>query len=52
METIATRGDFRVTFNGSNTYFVIDNVDQCWKYYTSKSAAIKYMNKVAEMSGQ
>lgn len=52
MNTIATRGDYKVVFNGSNTYFVMDNVDQCYKYYTSEKAAIKHMNKVAEMAGQ
>lgn len=53
MNTVATRGDYKViVFNGASTYFVMDSADQCYKYYTSKTAAINKMNKVAEMAGQ
>lgn len=52
MNTVATRGDYKVVFNGASTYFVMDSADQCYKYYTSKKSAINKMNKVAEMAGQ
>jgi hypothetical protein len=47
MTTIAAKNDFRVTFNGSETYLVVDGNDDCWKRYKSKTAAIRFMNKVA-----
>ena len=47
MTIVATNKDFKVEFNGSNTYFVTDNNGDCWKRYKSEKAAIKYMNRVA-----
>ena len=47
MTIVATNKDFKVEFNGSETYFVTDNNGDCWNIYKSKAAAIRYMNKVA-----
>ena len=53
MNTVAARGDYKViVFNGAATYFVMDSADQCYKYYTNEKAAIKKMNRIAEMAGQ
>jgi len=47
MKTIATNKDFKVEFNGSETYMVVDNNGDCWKYFSTERRAINYMNKVA-----
>ncbi len=52
MTTISTRGDYRVLYNGSTTYYVVDNCDQCYRTFSTEKGAIKHMNKVAEMAGQ
>lgn len=47
MTTIATKGDFKVMYNGSNTYFVIDNTDNVWYRVSSQKVAINKLNKIA-----
>jgi len=47
MTIAATNKDFRVEFNGSKTYFVIDNNGDCWKTYATLNGAVRYMNKIA-----
>lgn len=52
MKTIAERNDYRVVFNGSKTYMVIDSANQCLFASSSKIKAINKMNKQAEAAGQ
>lgn len=47
MTTVATNKDFHVEFNGSETFFVVDNNGDCWKRYKTQAGAVRYMNKVA-----
>lgn len=52
MKTISERNDYRVVFNGSKTYMVIDSANQCLFASSSKIKAINKMNKQAEAAGQ
>ena len=47
MTVVAHKNDFKVWFNGSKTYMVVDNNGDCWARYSSEKSAIKYMDKVA-----
>ena len=47
METIFKKGDFKIYFNGSNTYFVVDNTGHCWKYFKREKSAIKYIERIS-----
>lgn len=52
MTTIISKGDYRVTFNGSKTYFIEDTAGQCYKTYNTEKAALKYFHRLLEMAGQ
>jgi hypothetical protein len=45
MKVVAEKGDFKVWFNGKNTWMVCDNNGDCWMTKTSKKQAINWMNK-------
>lgn len=51
METIISNKNLKVQFNGSSTYFLIDNTDFCLKTFKTKRKAINYFNKTSEMLG-
>jgi hypothetical protein len=51
MTIIATSGNYRVEFNGSKTYMVIDSAEQCRLATTSKVKAINTMNKIVKYAG-
>lgn len=46
MKTIANKGNMKVQFNGSSTYYV-SNDYECVKFFDSEKKAINYMNKNA-----
>lgn len=52
METIAQKGDYKVTFNGSNTYSVIDSANQCRFATQSKRKAINRFNSILKSANQ
>jgi hypothetical protein len=42
---VATKGDFRVEFNGKSTWMIVDNNGDCWMCKSSEKSAIAWMNK-------
>ena len=46
METIIEKGDYKVTFNGSATYSVVDSANQCRFASSSKRKAINKFNSI------
>jgi len=46
MTTIIESTNFKVQFNGSATYFVIDNVGTCWKTFSTERKALNYFKKL------
>lgn len=51
MTTIISNSELKVTFNGSETYFVEDKNGTCFKYYKSEKAAIAYFNRLSYQMG-
>ena len=47
MTLIESRDEFKIMFNGSKTYMVIDNNGDCWGTFSSKKGAITFLNRVA-----
>lgn len=48
METIATKGDYKVEFNGSSTYFVTDNNGTVLYRESSERKIMNRFKKVLE----
>lgn len=46
MEVIATKGRFKIEFNGGKTYFVTDEFGICWKAFDTERTAKNYLNKL------
>lgn len=51
MTTLKNNSEFKLTFNNSNTYMVIDNQDDCLKTFKSEKAVLNYFNKVSKLAG-
>lgn len=48
MTTIATKGDFKVEFNGSSTYFITDNFGTVWNRESTERKIINKFKKLIE----
>ena len=44
--TIKKEKDFRIEFNGSNTYFIIDNTGQVWDMVNTLRKAENRLKKI------
>lgn len=51
MKTIAQNKEFKIEFNGSSTYMIVDNCGTCWKAVSSERKALNYFNKVSTQCG-
>ena len=51
METLHTTSDYKITFNGSSTYMVIDNNNDCHFATNTERKAINYLNKLLDCLG-
>ncbi|MFT5450606.1 MAG: hypothetical protein ACI9N9_000083 [Enterobacterales bacterium] len=51
MTTIAQNKEFKVEFNGSATYMIIDNNGTCWMCVPTERRAMNYFNKVSKACG-
>lgn len=47
MKTVNTKGEFKVVYNGSKTYMVVDIHGDCWMASSSEKKAVAYMDKIA-----
>ena len=52
MTIIAHREDYRVEFNGSGTWIVLDKWNECLGYYPTERRALNALNKKAALAGQ
>lgn len=50
MTTILEKGDYKITFNGSKTYFVIDSADQCLLATDTLRKATNKFNRILKMT--
>ena len=46
MKTIIENTNFKIQFNDSATYFIIDNTGTCWKTFKTKRKALNYFKKL------
>ena len=46
MTTIIENTNFKIQFNGSATYFIIDNTGTCWKTFNTERKALNYFKKL------
>jgi|TARA_R110000744_G_C19124951_1_gene536394 2-iminoacetate synthase ThiH len=44
--TLITAGDFRIDFNGSATYMIVDNNGDCWDCVDTLRKAKNRLNKI------
>jgi len=51
MTTIIANTEYKVTFNGSATYFLEDKNGDCYKTFSTERKAVNYFNKVSLMAG-
>jgi len=51
MTTVISNKEYKVTFNGSKTYFVEDNNGTCYKYFSTEKAAVKFFTKLSYQAG-
>lgn len=51
MKTIITSNDFKIEFNGSNTYFVTDNNGDAWYVVNTLRKAKNKLNKILKLQG-
>lgn len=51
METITNANGFKLQFNGSKTYFIIDNTNQVWFATDTLRKAKNRLNKILTQSG-
>lgn len=51
MTIIAQNTEFKVEFNGSATYMIVDNNGDCWKATDTERKALNYFNKVSIQCG-
>ena len=51
MKTVIENKEFKVVFNGSATYMIIDNNNDCWKTTDTERKALNYFNRVSKQCG-
>ena len=51
MTTLKQNSEFKILFNGSTTYMIVDNNGDCWKTLTTERTANNYFNKVSKLAG-
>ena len=50
--TLITAGDFRIDFNGSATYMIVDNNGDCWDCVDTLRKAKNRLNKILKNYGR
>jgi len=48
-QTIITTGDFKIEFNGSSTYMIVDNNCTCWDCVDTLRKAKNRLSKILKM---
>lgn len=51
MTIIAQNSEFKVEFNGSATYMIVDSQGTCWMIKDTERKAMNYFSKVTKQCG-
>lgn len=51
MTIVAQNSEYKVEFNGSKTYMIVDNFGDCVMVKSSEKSAINYFNKLSKQCG-
>jgi hypothetical protein len=51
MTTVTTQANFKIQFNGSTTYFVVDKNGDCWGRTDTERKAKNILRKILKDSG-
>lgn len=51
METLKYNNQYKITFNGSSTYYFEDHNGNCYKIFGTLRKAVNHFNKVSSLTG-